>query len=143
LEDFGEAWQLLQEMRPLYSIRAKRIDQTRLIWMEGRIAVALEKFEEAELTLKQTKEEFQRAGLFYHAAVAGLELAAVWFQQGKTALVKGIVGELVASFGRVRVQREALAALMVLQRALAQERASLQLIEETCAAVHRFTGERR
>jgi tetratricopeptide (TPR) repeat protein len=131
LGHFAEAWQLLQEMRPLYSMRAKRIDQTRLIWMEGRIAVALEKFEEAELALKQTKEEFQRAGLFYHAAVAGLELAAVWFRQGQTSQVKGIVGELVASFGRVRVQREALAALVMLQQALAQERASLQLIEET------------
>jgi tetratricopeptide (TPR) repeat protein len=142
-EDFTVAWQLLQEMRPLYSVRAKRIDQIKQIWMEGRIAVALKKFSEAELALKQAKEEFEEEGLFYHAAGAGLELAAVWFRQGKTGWVKGIVGELIARFSRVRVQREALAALLVLQQALAQERASIELIEETYAAVHRFMGERR
>jgi tetratricopeptide (TPR) repeat protein len=143
LGDFREARPLLQDLRPLYTLRAKRTDEIRLTWTEGRIAVALEDFAAAELALKQSKDEFARAGLFYHAAGAGLELAAVWFQQGKTAEVKEIVGELVATFARVRVQREALAALLVLNKALVREAASLELIQRTCAAVQRFTGERR
>jgi tetratricopeptide (TPR) repeat protein len=143
LEDFKSAWLLIKEMRPLYVVRSGRIDQTRLKWTEGRLAVALGSFAEAEVALQQAKQEFERAGLFYHGAGAGLDLAAVWYRQGKTGQVKAIVGELVATFGRVGVKREALAALIVLQKALDQERATLEMIETTCAAVQRFAGERR
>lgn len=142
LGDLREARQLLLLMQPIYAVRGKLLDRARLKWTEGRIAVELEILDEAEAALLEAKEFFVVAGLPYKAALTGLELAAVWFRQGKTAKVRGIVGELVGAFGRVGVQREALAAVLVLHNALLRERASLELIERTATALLRLSGER-
>jgi hypothetical protein len=48
---------------------------------------------------------------------------------------------LVGTFGRVGVQREALAAVLVLHNALLRDRASLELIEKTATVLLRFSGE--
>ena len=122
-------------------MRAGQLDRLKLRWIEGRLAAGLGDFAAAEQIFAQAKRAFEQAGLFYHAAGAGLDLAAVWFRQGRTAEVKGLVGELVTAFSRVQVEREAIAALLMLHKALARDRATFELIQQASAALERLAGK--
>jgi hypothetical protein len=140
LGDFEKAREFLNPLRKLSKFRAGELDVLKLCWPEGRIAVGLGDLEAAAHIFAKAKKGYEKAGLLFKAALAGLELAAVWFRQGKTAQVKGIVGELVTAFSRVRVEREAIAALLMLHKALARDRATLELIEQASAALERLAG---
>jgi tetratricopeptide (TPR) repeat protein len=138
LGDLDEARAHLTRMQPLYAARCGRLDGARLRWTTGRLALRLEVFEIAERELTGARMSFAEHGMPYHSAVAGLELAALWFRQGETAKVQGIVGDLVRALGRA-LKREALAAILVLHKALQRERASLELIESTAGALERLS----
>jgi tetratricopeptide (TPR) repeat protein len=140
-ERYGKARELLALLLPLAEVRAGRIDRIKLAALDGRLAVAVGDLEHAAQTFAQAKRAFEQAGLFYHAALAGLELAAVWFRQGRTAEVKGLVGELVTAFSRVQVEREAIAALLMLHKALARDRATFELIQQASAVLERLAGK--
>jgi tetratricopeptide (TPR) repeat protein len=140
-EKHEQARELLALLLPLAEVRAGRIDKIKLAALDGRLAVAVGDFEHAEHVFLKAKKAFEQAGLFYHAALAGLELAAVWFRLGKTAEVKGIVGELVTAFSGVQVEREAIAALLMLHKALARDRATFDLLRQASAALERLAGK--
>jgi hypothetical protein len=131
MEDYRWARQLLFRMRPLYGHHAGRLDLLKLKNIEGRIAAGLSDFERAEAAFAQVKAGFQAEGLSSHAAVAGLDLAAVWYRQGKTPQIQQLVTELVTEFRRIGVEREALAALLMLRKALDRDEATLFTIELT------------
>ncbi len=139
--DFEQARNYLTLLIPIADVRAGRLDRLKLRWIEGRLAAGLGDFASAEQIFAQAKRAFERAGLFYHAAGTGLDLAAVWFRQGRTAEVKGLVGELVTAFSRVQVEREAIAALLMLHKALARDRATFELIQQASAALERLAGK--
>jgi len=139
--DLERARDFLLLLLPLAERRAGRLDRLKLRWIEGRLAAGLGDFAAAEQIFAQAKRAFERAGLFYHAAGAGLDLAAVWFRQGRTAEVKGLVGELVTAFSRVQVEREAIAALLMLHQALARDRATFELIQQASAVLERLAGK--
>jgi tetratricopeptide (TPR) repeat protein len=131
MEDYRWARQLLFRMRPLYGHYAGRLDQLKLRDIEGRIASGLGEFGRAEDAFSQVRAGFEAEGLFYYAAIAGLDLAAVWYRQGKTPQIQQLVTELVTEFRRVGVEREALAALLMLRKALDRDEATLYTIEFT------------
>jgi tetratricopeptide (TPR) repeat protein len=141
LGDFEKAHEFLIALRQLSKFRAGEMDVLKLSWPEGRIAIGLGDLEAAERIFCGAKEAYQKAGLVFKAALAGLELAAVWFRQGKTAEVKGLVGELVTTFSRVKVEREAIAALLMLHKALARDRATFDLLRQASAALERLAGK--
>jgi tetratricopeptide (TPR) repeat protein len=143
VEDFEEAGGLLSMLRPMAEKRASRIELIRLRSVEGTIAMGLGNLPEAEHAFDEARRAFAKEALHHHAAFMGLHLAAVWFQQGKTAEIQGIMAELVASFSRAQVEEEALAALVLLHKAVAQDRATLELIERTRALFGRLAEGRR
>jgi hypothetical protein len=106
------------------------MEKIRLCGVEGTIALGLGDHQGAEQAFQAARQAFAAEGLFPHSAVLGLHLANLWFRQGKTAQVQGIVGELVTVFSRVQVEREALAALVLLQKSILQDRVTLELIEK-------------
>jgi hypothetical protein len=143
LGDYEEARLLFVMLQPFATRLGGRLDIAKLRDVEGRIAVGLGDFEGAEHAFRAAKRTLEEDGLFYHAAIAGLDLASVWLRQAKTAEVKGIVGELVTAFRGV-LEREALAALVLLHKAVAQDRATLELIEKVRGVVGRLAeGPRR
>jgi tetratricopeptide (TPR) repeat protein len=139
LGELDEARAHLTSLQPLYEARGRRVIDARLRWTVGRLALNLEVFDVAEKELTAARQFFAEQGMPYHSAVTGLELAALWFRQGETAKVKGIVGNLVRVLGRA-LQREALAAILVLKKALQREHASVELIESTASALERFAA---
>lgn len=135
---FREAQRLLGRARQAYDAEGDRLNLIKLHWLEGRIAAGLGRLRRAERSLRQARQELETAGLHYHAAVASLDLAAVWLSQGKTAETRALVGELVATFQARRIAREALAALVLLKEAFDLDRSDSGDPLELLRAVSRY-----
>lgn len=133
--DFHEARKQLFAMRPLYAQYAGAVDSVKLRGIEARIAAGLGDYERAEKGLMAVQEEFKRRGQVYHAAVMGLEVAALWLQKGRLQEVKQMVAELLDVFRSRHVARESVAALLVLREALDRDRASQELIRGVASLI--------
>lgn len=139
--DYREANIQLFEMRPLYAHYAGTVDMSKLRYIEGRIAAGLGELDRAERSFLVVREEFQRRGQVYHAAVFSLDLAAVWLRQGRTVEVKNLVKEMLETFRAEYVARETIAALLMLREALEQDRATLDLLTLVTGVIRQHQEE--
>lgn len=97
------------------------LDLVRLTWAEGRIAAAAGDEEGAIRLLSEVFRQFVDRRIWYDAALASLELAAVYTHAGRTADVKLLARHLVPIFQAQDVHREALAALALFRKAAERE----------------------
>lgn len=139
--DYREANVQLFEMRPLYSHYAGMVDLIKLRGIEAKIAAGLGELDRAERSFLYVREEFQRQGQVYHAAVISLDLASIWLQQGRNTEVANLVRETLETFRAEYVAREAIAALLLLREALEQGRATLDLLAVVTGVVRQHQGE--
>jgi tetratricopeptide (TPR) repeat protein len=100
------------------------------LWVQGKIARGLGQLEDAARLLARVREGWIELGIGYEAALAALDLAGVSAQLGRTSEVKRLAEEMLPIFRSRDVHREAIAALIVFQRAAADEHATLALVEE-------------
>jgi hypothetical protein len=78
---------------------------------------------------------FAEVRQIYPAALVGLDLAALWARQGRNGEIGEIAGELVATFRALGIAREAIAALLVLQRACELHGRVADLVEAAAAVL--------
>lgn len=135
---FQEAQAQLSTMRRLYERYAGRIDQVKLTWVEGRIAAGLGRMRKAEEFYLRAREEFDAIGLGYRAALISLDLAGLRLEQGRTAEVRRLVEDMVATFRAVGVGREAIAALLMLREAALQDRTSMELLRSVAGVLQQL-----
>jgi hypothetical protein len=114
---FRTARRLLWRSRHRIVAHASALDLVRLRWLEGRIHAGLGDLSRAEVAFAETRAGFGDHGQFYGAAIAGLDLAALWAGQGRYAEVHALAGEMIATFRAVRIAREAIVTLLILQKA--------------------------
>jgi hypothetical protein len=93
------------------------------------------------LAFAAARRGFDEAGLPFAAALAHLELVAVWVRQGRTEQVYRAVGRLVETFRQIGIEREALGAVLLLAEALEHDGLSLELVEAAIRVLRRL--ERR
>lgn len=120
LVDAGQpraAWDVVEGARDLYLRDGSRLNQVRLRWLEGRIAFALEEDAEAEDAFREAREQFLVEVQQFDAALVSLDLALVLAKQGRRREIFLLVDRMVATFRRLGIRREALAALVLLRRA--------------------------
>ncbi len=139
--DFDEAKKQLFRMRPLYALHAGAVDSVKLRGIEARIAAGLGDHERAEKGLLEVQKEFDRRGQVYHAAVMGLEVAALWLRKGRLQDVKQMVARLLDVFRSRHVARESIAALLMLRQALERDRASQDLIRGVASLLELHQGD--
>ncbi|HEV7515196.1 MAG TPA: hypothetical protein VGR07_02745 [Thermoanaerobaculia bacterium] len=125
-----EALALLAETRPLYVELGDRMNLMRLQWVEGKIALALGNFEPAEALLQEVRQELVARELGFDAALLSLDLARIYAQQGRSAEMRQLAFEILPIFQSRDVQREALAAVIVFQKAAEMDRVTLDLVQE-------------
>ena len=145
----AQAWFLVdcgrypQAQRTLWELRRRgfdaggRLGELKLRWLDGHIYAGLKKFDPAERALRQVKEGFEAAGLGYKAALAGLELGAVWLQQGSLQQAEGIVLECADVFLVLRIRRELLASILVLRKTAETRYLNLPLLQSVIGMLHR------
>jgi tetratricopeptide (TPR) repeat protein len=125
---YADADRLLEELQDLGRRVARGVNQVRLAWLHGWIAAGMGRLEEAEAGLGAVREEFLARDIGYDAALASLDLAKLYLQQGRTAEVKHLACQMVTIFQEQGVHREALAAVRLFQEAADRENATIELV---------------
>jgi len=133
----AEAEPMLPEVRALVDRLDNALDRIRLRWLEGRIAAAMGRLDEATIALREVRDAFVVRGIAYDAALATLELAALLAEQGRTAEVKALAAETAPIFAAQRVERERLGALTLFRQAAAEERLTAALARQLLGDLRR------
>lgn len=135
----AEAAALLPETRQLMERSGTRSDLVRLRWLEGRIAAVIDQAGRAgqaavaERALVETREAWIEDGSAFDAALASLDLAALYARQGRVLEARRLVEEILPIFRSCELHGEALAALIVFQQAAELEQLSFGLVEEVAS----------
>jgi transcriptional regulator with XRE-family HTH domain len=127
----------LGELRALGRKLGNRLDLLRLSWLEGKIAAATGRPEEAITTLEQVREKFVALKNSYDVALVTVELAEVLAGLGRHAEVRTLAEESVPIFRDQGVHVEAQRALALFCRAAEKERATTELLRALLAYLYR------
>lgn len=140
-ERFAEARRLLHLSRRLYAEHAGSLNLLKRRWLEGTIAAGLGDLANAETDLLAVRKGFALQRMPHTAAIASLDLATLYLRQGRTRETRRLVEETLATFQALSIRREAIAALLVLNRALERERATLGLMRAVTIRVRRVADD--
>ena len=138
-----EALAALQEILPLHTGSAKPMDLLRLRWLEGKLAQAQGELDRAREAFHEVHTGFVERQVPYDAALAALDLAAVFYQQDRIGEMKRLAAESLPVFRALGVHREALAALALFEEATRRERVSLRWIAELAGYLQRARSNPR
>jgi hypothetical protein len=94
------------------------------------VAAGQGRLDAAERAFGVVHQEFRDRDRHYDAALVGLDLAAVWMQQGAHQAVCELADQMVATFTRLGIHREAVRALRCLLEACEAEEATVDEIVE-------------
>jgi tetratricopeptide (TPR) repeat protein len=115
-----------------------RINEARFRGIEGRLDLGTGNYSRAEMTFREVASEMRELGLLFVSAVVSLDLGMALLIQGKSADAERVTLAASEVFRRLRVQREGLAALSMLQSAFQQGQATVQLMQDVTAFFRRL-----
>lgn len=126
--EFRRAAEILLESGLRQAFASDPLNLLRLRWVEGKILAGLGKPGRAEQILRTVRGEFRDRGLEYDAALAGLDLAAVWIQQGNAAELRLLAKDMLDTFRDLRIHREAVKALRFFRVACEQQVVTARMV---------------
>jgi len=129
---------LLWKNNARYEQHAGRIDLLKRTWLEGQIAAGLGELDRATARLTEALDGFEEAGLGYQAALAALDLAAVWLRQDQSQTAAALVEQAMETFKALGIGREALAAFAVLQEACEHGVATATFVQQVSTFFRRL-----
>jgi tetratricopeptide (TPR) repeat protein len=146
---FAEAEELLPEVRKRAIAIGNELDLIRTRWVEGGVAAGLGRREQALTALEEVRLYFNKNRIAYDAALASLELAVLYLEEGRTAETRTLSEEMFWIFKAQGVHQEALAALRLFAEAAQKEEATAELARRVagyltkarCRPELRFEGE--
>jgi len=97
------------------------LDALRAHWLRGRTWAGLGRRPEALAILTQVRQYFRTEEIAYDFALASLEVAVLYMEQGRTRLVRELSKEMLWIFEEQKVHAEALAALALFRQAAEEE----------------------
>jgi tetratricopeptide (TPR) repeat protein len=134
---YEEAEAGLPELRALTAQPQQRMDRVRRRWLEGRIAGGRGRIPEGIAALVAVRAEFAAEKIFYDEALVSLELAGLYLEQGRTAEVKALTGQMEPVFRGQGVHEEAKKALRLFRRAVELETVTVELVRRLVAYLYR------
>ena len=130
---YHQAQALLPETRSLHKRLGSQMDGVRFKWLEGTILRDSGDLEGAEAILDEVKQFFVDRRVAHDSALVSLDIAAIYFRQGRTAELKQLAAQMLTIFHALRIHREAIAALVLFQKAVEVERVTLGLMRDLAA----------
>jgi len=126
---FREARTLLARNRWRLGGTPQGVKALKLRWVEGRIHAGLGELDRAEQAFLDVRQGFEEAELPYTAATLLLEVAILDLRRGRVAPAREAVLEAVEVFTTLKIRREVLAAVLLLQRSFETGAATGALLE--------------
>jgi tetratricopeptide (TPR) repeat protein len=120
---------VLERARPLYRRFQDDLTQLLLHWVEGKIAFRLKEYDEAESIFGQIWDEFRARNLNQEVVLVTIDLARVLAAKGETARAAQLAAECYSIMKNWGLHKDALAAWLVFQDALSQERGIAAIFE--------------
>ena len=130
---FEEARDLAAQNRKLFADHPEPLNQAKLVWLDGRIAAGFGQLGRAERCFQRARDVFLARKLPYTAAVVALDLATLWLERGRTAEARALVSETIATFGILRIEREAFMAVLLLGHAVREDRLTVAILRSAAA----------
>lgn len=118
---YREAWERMRANAPLYEAHPDPWTQLRRRWLDGLIHRGLGDRVTAHECLAAARQGFEAEGLSFQAALAGLDLAYLLLEEGRSAEVKTLAESMVPVFMAQELHRDATAAILLFQQAAHQE----------------------
>lgn len=140
LDRVDEAAALLPQAHALALRFGNELDTLRTRWLEARLAEAQGDRPAAIAALDGLAAAFLRYKIPFDAALALLELAVLYLEDGDTAKVKELTLQLAPVFAAQQVPQEALANLRLFYEAAQRETLTLAAAREALAALRRAGG---
>lgn len=125
-----EARAIFERSQELYERFPEPWTQLRRMWLEGHLARGTGDSGRAEEAYRTVRDGFLRQGVGYDAALAALDLATLYAEQGRTGELKRLAEEIVPVFEAQDIHREASAALLLFQDAVRAEQVTLRYVIE-------------
>jgi tetratricopeptide (TPR) repeat protein len=138
---FEEAKKRLFLNRGRCRISVGRVSQLKIEWLEARIDVGHGKLDRAVKNFFQAKQGFSEVGRPFDSALVSLDLAAVLMVLKRPGEAEELVVEAARVFSAMRIEREALMAVLMLKRSFEMRQASAELVEEVAAFVRRSEND--
>jgi len=132
-----EALEAIPAARELAAELGSAANLRRLLWLEARARAALGQGEAAIEALDRVRREFAANGQLHDAALAALELAALYLDRGRSAETRALAEDLVPLFKAQGIGREALASVRLFVEAAKKEIATAVQAREALAALRR------
>ncbi len=133
-----EARDLAVQSRKLFGDHPEPLNQAKLVWLDGRIAAGFGQLGRAERCFQRARDVFLARKLPYTAGVVALDLAALWLERGRTAEARALVSETVATFGVLRIEREAIMAVLLLSHAVREDRLTVAILQSAAADLQKI-----
>jgi transcriptional regulator with XRE-family HTH domain len=137
----AQASALLPEVRRMATQIGNLLDQLRSRWLEGKVAARLGHTGEATEALSRVRAEFSDLGMRYDEALATMELAGLYLEQGRTAEVKTLARQMEPIFRDQGVHEEARKALALFRHAVEVETVTLALVRRLTSFLYRAQGD--
>ncbi|MEO6193782.1 MAG: hypothetical protein ABIS20_12290 [Thermoanaerobaculia bacterium] len=118
-----------------------RINQLRLCWIEARIHTGHERFLDAEKAFREIQAGFLEVNRAYDSALASLDLTAVLLAQRKAREARDVVAAAYKMFLALKIQREAVMAVLTLKTACEVQVATRELAEQIAKYVRRLEND--
>lgn len=146
-----EAAGILETDAALFAQMQEPWAQLRLLCIRGKIAAARGELPDARRLFEEARAGFIDQGVGFDVAIVSMELAVLHLRTGDLAAVKTLAEEMVPLFQAQDVHREAMAALLLFQKATQQEALTVELVEDLASYLKRarenpelrFTRRRR
>ena len=128
LERAGEAAPIVAEVRLLVEKLGNDLDLIKTVWLQANLDAGLGKRREALDGLEQVRRAFEDRKLPYDYALASLDAALLYREEGRYAEIKVLAQEILKIFQAQGVAREAVAALILFKEAAERERIPASLV---------------
>lgn len=130
---YHQAMAMVPETRALHQQTGNEMDLVRFRWLVGQILRDSGDLDRAEEELSEVRDFFVQKQIAHDSALVSLDIAAIYLRQQRTSELKELATEMLTIFQALRINREAIAALVLFQKAVELERVSLGLMRDLAA----------
>ncbi|HEX3129069.1 MAG TPA: hypothetical protein VH394_17175 [Thermoanaerobaculia bacterium] len=120
-----------------YKRHGGTIEKVKFRWLLGLIDAGLGNLAAAEAALDEARQGLQEANLHYHSALAGLDLASILLRQSRSDDARTVVLEATEVFLKLRIEREALGAIVMLRQVFDAGVAAQALLDDSIQFLRR------